>query len=155
MLRAAPSPVLWWLAAVATVGLVLASAKAHGRQIRLEREQQGFFHVDFRRENPPGVEAIWRTDRRVFWPTFAVGAVFAVLWAFQAIEAADLGSAGFLLVWAFAASFVVAGLLSWSRLSYRARLDMPPPSRRATWGSVAWWLLVAVAAALVAVSFQV
>ena len=144
----------WWLAAVATVALVLAAAKAHGRQVRLEREQQGHFHVDFGTRNPPEVEAIWRRDRRLFWPTFAVGAVFAAFWAFQAIVRADLVFAGFLLVWAFAAAFTVAGLASWLRI---ARHDGGDAAwhRTAFRGSLAWWGLVAVAAALVAVGFQV
>ena len=31
--------------------------------------------VDFMKENPPWVEALWRKDRRRFWPTFAVAIV--------------------------------------------------------------------------------
>ena len=142
---------LWWLATLATVALVLAAAKAHGRQIRLEREQQGFFEVDFRKANPPPVEAIWRTDRRIFWPVFAVLALLAGYWAFNAIVAADLGFAALLLAWGFAAAFTVAGLASWWR-SARREGGEPTWHRAAFRGSLGWWSLVAMAAALVAVS---
>ena len=144
----------WWLAAVATVALILVAAKAHGRQVRLEREQQGVFAVDFRRDNPPAVEAIWRTDRRVFWPTFAVAAAAGlVMVLFLALRPADLvlGSS-FVLAWAFATSFIVAGLASWMRMMRRRKGPLPW-RRRANLGSLGWWLGVAVAAALVALAF--
>lgn len=144
----------WWLPAVGTVALVLASAKAHGRQIRLEREQQGFFRVDFRAQNPPEVEGIWRMDRRIFWAVFALGAVFAVFWAALAFVAGDLAFAGFLLAWSFAAAFVVAGLTSWLRVARREGGE-PAWHRAALRGSLGWWGLVAVGAALVALAFQV
>ncbi|HUR24556.1 MAG TPA: hypothetical protein VM327_00890 [Candidatus Thermoplasmatota archaeon] len=141
----------WWLAAVATVALVLAAAKAHGRQIRLEREQQGYFRVDFRSQNPAAVEAIWRTDRRLFWPAAAVlAAVGVVLVLWTALQPSDLAVGfGFVVGWAFAGGFIVAGLASWVRLTRRDQGPLPW-RKRAQVGSVGWWLAVAAAAALVA-----
>jgi hypothetical protein len=143
----------WWLAAVATVALVLVAAKAHGRQIRLEREQQGYFRVDFRSQNPAAVEAIWRMDRRIFWPTFALGAAFAVFYAVMALFPRDLAVAGFIVAWSFAAAFAVAGLASWLRMARRDQGPLPW-RKRAQQGSVGWWLAVAAAAALVALAFR-
>ena len=106
---------LWWLAVAATVALILAAAKAHGRQVRLEREQQGHFRVDFRTRNPPAVEAIWRTDRRIFWPVFAVVALLAAYWAFNAIVARREG----------------AGMSSRERSASRPQLSRPATTKAA------------------------
>jgi len=144
----------WWLAALATVVLVLVAAKAHGRQVRIEREQQGVFAVDFRRQNPAPVEAVWRADRRLFWPSFAGAAgLGSVLVLFTALRPADLAwGFGFVLAWAFALAFVVAGLSSWARMVRRNQGPLPW-RRRANAGSVGWWLGVAALAALVALAF--
>lgn len=144
----------WWLAAVGTVALVLLAAKAHGRQIRLEREQQGYFRVDFRSQNPAAVEAIWRRDRRVFWPTFAVFAGLAVAYFLFLLIVWRIERESWFLIlvwlaWAFAASFAVAGLVSWFRMANREQGPLPW-RRRAMAGSAGWWLAVAAAAALVA-----
>lgn len=146
----------WWLTLAATVLLVLAAAKAHGRQVRLEREQQGFFSVDFRRQNPPGVEAIWRNDRHVFWPVLAalalgVMAALAVGWARTDIPPGG-DELAIYLGWAFAASFVLAGLASWQRILHREGGDGAWRGA-ALRGSIGWWSVVAAAAALVAASF--
>lgn len=143
----------WWLTLAATLALVLAAAKAHGRQVRLEREQQGFFSVDFRSQNPPEVEAIWRSDRRVFWPllvAFACGVTGALAWSWSSTgipPGAD--ELAIYSGWAFTASFVLAGLASWLRLARREGRDAVW-QRAAQRGSIGWWALVAGAAALVA-----
>ncbi len=66
---------IFWIELGLGVILLYLTAKAHGRQIRLEREFEGYMEVDFMKENPPWVEALWRKDRRRFWPTFAVATV--------------------------------------------------------------------------------
>src|SRR5690349_19131953 len=123
---------------MAFLALILLAAKAHGRQIRLEREAKGVFSVDFRAQNPPEVEAIWRRDRRTFWPAAVVvataGIVFTVLLALRPLDLVE--GIGVSLALGFAAGFVVAGLASWFRLG------------RSGWASVGWWLAVAAAATL-------
>ena len=140
-----------WAAVLSSTALVLVAAKAHGRQVRLEREQKGVFRVDFRSRsgNPAAVEAIWRRDRLAFWPAFAGFAVLA--------EGATLARGvpawhlAFAAAWAFAAAFIVAGLASWVRLAGRKEGPLPW-RRRAQLGSAGWWTGVAAAAALVALS---
>lgn len=141
----------WWLAAIATVVLVAAAAKAHGRQIRLEREQQGYFRVDFRARNPAAVEAIWRTDRRIFWPVFAVlamGVLVLVVWNRPPIT--DAGWVGFTLALALVCAFMVAGAASWVRAFRR---EPHPWSNRALRGSLAWWSAVLAAGWLVQLAY--
>ena len=121
----------WLLLGMALVAWILLAAKAHGRQVRLEREAKGVFAVDFGGTNPPEVEAIWKRDRRIFWPTLVVLSsvlVGAGLW----LDDLELMVAG--VPMAFASSFVVAGLASWSRLG------------GSDWRSFGWWTLVAAAA---------
>lgn len=127
-----------WLGALLGVGALLVAAKAHGRQVRLEREAAGYHDVVFGGTNPPLVEALWRRDRIRYW-SFAIPAALALgtlAWrtrggAFAALVA---------LLWAPTAAFHVAGL--WSLAAQKGR------------GGVHWWIasacaaVVAVAAAL-------
>lgn len=136
----------WGLAALALAGWVLAAAKAHGRQIRIEREQQGVFHVDFRGPNPASVEEIWRRDRRLFWACFAV---FALGVAASALLAGEWAVASLAAPAAFALAFTIAGIASWVRMALRRKGPLPW-RRRAHAGSAAWWGLVVVAVALMA-----
>lgn len=137
-----------WTLAGATLLLVLLGAKAHGRQIRIEREQQGHWKVDFRAsDNPSFVLDLWRKDRIVFWTVFASGCIAAAGASLADDGVAGLGRAGSALVWlgwAFAASFCFAGLLSLNRLLHRDRGE-PKWLRKVRWESVGWWTLVAVA----------
>ena len=57
--------------------MFLATAKLHGRQLRLEREQAGVTEVSFGRgaKNDPFVVALWRRERYIFWPTAAATAI--------------------------------------------------------------------------------
>src|SRR3954462_12053852 len=55
------------LLVAASIALFFAAAKAHGRQLRLERELEGHFEVQFGGKNPPWVEALWRAERFRFW----------------------------------------------------------------------------------------
>jgi len=72
-------PGLFWIELGLGVVLLFLSAKAHGRQIRLERELEGYMEVDFMKENPPWVEALWRTDRRRYWATVPIAIAVLVL----------------------------------------------------------------------------
>lgn len=141
-----------WTLAAATAALILVSAKAHGRQVRVEREQQGHWKVDFRAsDNPAFVLDLWRKDRIVFWTVFASGCIAAAGWSLAGDGVAGLGRAGSALVWlgwAFAASFCFAGLLSLNRLLHRDQGDARWP-RKVRWASVGWWTLVAVAIGVV------
>src|SRR4051812_1206685 len=69
---------LLWIASVA---LFLIAAKAHGRELRLEREAAGFFHIVFGGENPSFVDALWRAERIRFWtlaPLFALASALVL-----------------------------------------------------------------------------
>lgn len=137
-------PVPLWLTLAALAAWTLAAAKAHGRQVRIEREQQGIFHVDFGGQNPASVERIWREDRRVFWPAFAL---LALLLAGVALLGGDPLRAAVALPAAFAAAFMAAGAASWIRMARRRQ--GPLPWRRRAWlGSVGWWSLALASAAL-------
>src|SRR5688572_10735117 len=114
----------WVLLGIGLVAWILLAAKAHGRQVRLEREAKGVFKVVFGGTNPPEVEAIWRRDRRIFWTTMATLSV-VLLVAGVGLDRFELLVAAIPI--AFASSFVVAGLASWSRLG------------GAGWASFAWW----------------
>ena len=61
-----------WLTLGIGAGAVLAAAKAHGRQLRIERELAGYFQVRFGGQNPEWVEAFWRRERAYFWSTAVV-----------------------------------------------------------------------------------
>jgi hypothetical protein len=137
-------PVPWWLTAAALLAWVVAAAKAHGRQVRIEREQQGVFHVDFGGQNPASVERIWRQDRRLFWPCFAL---LALLLAGAALLAGDALRLAYSFPAAFAFAFMAAGAASWIRMGRRKKGPLPW-RRRAWWGSVAWWSLAAALAVL-------
>lgn len=111
---------------------MLVAAKAHGRQVRLEREHAGYHDVAFGGTNPPFVEKLWRRDRVRFWvvaPLAMVALVAVLFWR---------GGASWLLALSIPAGmtvgFVVAGLRSWRGLS--------SPSADEQRGSVAWWALV-------------
>lgn len=130
--RVVPSLALTLVLASATM---LVAAKAHGRQVRLERELAGHNEVVFGGANAPFVEALWRRDRVRFWSVAPVAgvAVGAALWAWRgpawALAAAPLG---------MLAGFVVAGLRSW--------LGLAREGGAGGRGSVAWWALVAAGA---------
>lgn len=114
-----------WLAALVGVPALLVAAKAHGRQVRLEREAAGYHSVEFGGSNPEFVERLWRRDRIRFWsivPLVAIvlgGALFFALrsWALVFVAA---------LLWAPIVGFFYAGLRSFA--AQRGR------------GGVAWWV---------------
>jgi hypothetical protein len=131
------------LQAAAALALVLAAAKAHGRQLRLEREQAGHA-AGFRGPNDPFVETLWRNDRIGFWTlALALGAA-GVLWS---LAAGGLGSNAFwgrlplTLCWALAGAFFVMGVQSLWRLADK---DAKGWESHAIGTSFLWWTLVAL-----------
>ena len=134
-----------------SVGLLLAAAKAHGRQVRLERELEGHHEVVFGGDNPAFVVGLWRRDRVRYWTVAPLAALlFGALawwlrpgwgWALVAV-----------LLWAPVAGFATAGLLSLAALQGRMREKSPPAGwrRDAARGSLLWWGLAAALAAGVA-----
>ena len=56
-----------WVVLVFGVATFLVAAKTHGRQLRLERELAGYWHVTFGAQNPAFVEALWRRERILYW----------------------------------------------------------------------------------------
>ncbi|MES2155333.1 MAG: hypothetical protein V4510_09385 [bacterium] len=140
----------WALAAetVATLALILISAKAHGRQIRLERERFGVWRVDFRADNDARVEALWRRDRVWFWglyPIFLlVGLVVVAVW----VKPEGAAWAAWIAVaagWALCGSFIAMGLASSFRLMQAMKEGVPSEEwRRAGHReSLLWWTFVA------------
>ena len=134
-------PALFWIELVLGIVLLFLTAKAHGRQIRLERELEGYMEVDFMGENPPWVEALWRKDRRRFWTTLPIAAivlaavgilVLPVRFGTEPLGSPILGAvllAGAL--WPFAVSFTMNGIQSALRLRTALR-EMPPDGAHGT-----------------------
>ncbi|MEA3200144.1 MAG: hypothetical protein QOE90_1572 [Thermoplasmata archaeon] len=118
-------------AALAGLLLVLLAAKAHGRQVRLERESAGLGgEVDFR-DPPPRVALLWRRDRIRYWITLP-----ALALALPALGAlARLAWPQLLLLALVAAPTLAFALLG---LDSARRVAQP----RATW---AWWGALALA----------
>lgn len=141
------------LAVFLTLSLVtmLAAAKAHGRQVRLEREHAGFHDVRFGGDNPPFVEALWRRDRVRFWSSFPVFlALAAALLYVRDGVGAHLFAAP---LFAGILAFTLAGLRSHASL-LRAMRTTPAEAvwrRGAMRGSAAWWTLVLVGGIVVVV----
>jgi hypothetical protein len=157
-----------------SLGLFLASAKAHGRQLRLEREKAGYFEVVFGGKNPAFVEGLWKQERLLFWSLAGAVCAFALAYAVAArrfgwdipfcAAASGLGASAappwwllplWAFVWPFCLAFILTGILSGWRL--RMALVSGPPADSA-WlaaarlGSLGWWSCVAVLALMVAVA---
>jgi hypothetical protein len=124
--------------ALAALALVLAAAKAHGRQLRLEREQAGHPEANFRGPNDPWVETLWRNDRIGFWTLcLALGAA-GLFWSLAGPlwERFPIS-----LAWAFAGAFFVMGVQSLWRLADK---DERGWESNAIGTSFLWWTLVAL-----------
>ena len=128
----------------AAVALILVAAKAHGRQLRIERTQAGYPTADFRGPSEPFVESLWRTDRIGFWTLFVALAAAGLFWS---LAVGGLGTASFLgrfplsLAWAFAGAFFVMGVQSLWRLADK---DEAGWTSNAIGTSFLWWTLVAL-----------
>jgi hypothetical protein len=164
-----------WLILALGAATFLVAAKAHGRQLRLERELAGYWHVTFGAENPPFVEALWHRERVVYWSLAAATALatigFRVLaprfaWSLP-VEGTPTGRSLigllFLHVLApFVVAFVATGLLSLGRFALAARSGTVsnrtlPESwlSHAAWGSAGWWLFtVAMGVALCVLAWR-
>lgn len=157
-----------WLLASLALGalLLLASAKAHGRQVRLERELEGHREVVFGGDNPPFVRALWRRDRIRVWSVALAAFLLLVLllvlgdagaaWlpGVFAQEGTFGGSLLLLPLWSLAAGFLVSGL--WSLRSLARRMEEKAAEaawrRDAARGSLLGWGVVAALAAASAVA---
>jgi hypothetical protein len=143
------------------VAFVLA-AKAHGRQIRLERELQGYHQVVFGGSNPPFVEALWRADRVRYWSITAGLAAGAVGLFFLArargwhwpFLGGGGGSAAWLALWgAPVVAFITCGL--WSLGRFVRAVEQKAGAVEAGWaseaiqGSTVWFAAAVLAAVLV------
>lgn len=136
-----------WPVAAASAALLLLAAKAHGRQVRVERERAGYDHVVFGGDNPPHVEALWARDRRRYW-TFVPPAAVALAGAAWLARPGDWGLALVAaLLWAPTMGFVFAGLRSLAEFGRVEPRKDEAWARRAQRGSAAWWAAVALAAA--------
>jgi hypothetical protein len=147
--------VIFPLVPAVSLVLLLVAAKAHGRQVRLERERAGYHEVVFGGENPPFVEALWRRDRVGYWTVVPAAALVlgAAAWRVGAGWAWLLTA---VLLWAPTMGFVALGLASLGRLLRGAgsqETEEKERRRAAVRGSVAWWGaagLLALAVALLA-----
>jgi hypothetical protein len=140
-----PLPVLLNLA------LLLAAAKAHGRQMRMERLARGHAIAGFARGvNPPWVEARWAWERRLFWGLYP---------ALLGLCTGLLGWTWPLPLEVFSLDLSLMGLLAWGRLERDWRADPAGITGRQGAGwmgmvrreSAAWWALVAGLAAFLRV----
>jgi hypothetical protein len=146
------------LLASSVVAFLLA-AKAHGRQLRLERELEGYHRVVFGGTNPPFVEALWRADRVRYW-SIAVGVAVVVLGLYVLTRAEEWrwpflhgggGSVTWLAVWgSMVTAFLACGFWSLTRFLYAVSEKLVGAMdaewvRESLQGS-AWWFTAAVLA---------
>lgn len=130
-----------------SIAAFLAAAKAHGRQLRLERELAGYWQVTFGASNPPFVEALWRRERFLFWGTVVVVELFSL--ALRGLAPSPLLH----LLLPAVSAFTVTGFLSLGRLvaaSRRAVNLREGWMHGAMWGSVLWWSITFLLIAMIA-----
>jgi hypothetical protein len=144
----------------ASVVAFILAAKAHGRQIRLERELAGHHHVVFGTgTNPPYVEMLWRADRVRYWSIVA-GVAVAVLGLYALTRAQGWrwpflhgggASVAWLVVWgSMVTAFLLCGLWSLARFhsASSARLFGPVDAEwlHESFQGSAWWFTAAALA---------
>jgi hypothetical protein len=149
-----------------TAGVMILFAKAHGRQVRLQRELRGYASVDFTSDaNPAWVEELWKRDRQRFWPVLAFVAALGLAGALLLFPGslplpfetdaqgprAPWWDALVVLGWALIAAFATAGIAGWAEFTRDAQGVEAKQSKEwitdARRGSVAWWGLAFAAAA--------
>jgi hypothetical protein len=120
--------------AASLVTFILA-AKAHGRELRLERVVAGIEQVTFGGSNPPFVDALWAAERLRFWVATPILSVIVIVGL--AMAGASRWTVGFAaLLWSPAVVFLVLGVASIVRAGGLERPGLG--------GSIAWWSVVAV-----------
>jgi hypothetical protein len=125
----------------ASVATFILAAKAHGRELRLEREAAGILRVVFGGDNPPFVDALWAAERLRFWiATPLLSLTLAVVLVIAGASRSTIALAS--LSWAPAVVLMVLGLSSIARAGGLARAELC--------GSVGWWSLVIGGFAVVA-----
>lgn len=117
-----------WLGALLGVPALIVAAKAHGRQVRLEREAAGYHAVQFGGSNPAFVERLWRRDRIRFWTSASVAAV-------------ALGASAFFLAGDIALALVAAFL--WAPIVGFFYAGLRGFAEERGKGGIAWWALAA------------
>jgi hypothetical protein len=150
------------IAVVATsVAAFLMAAKAHGRQVRLERQLAGYWDVTFGAPNPPFVEALWMRERIVVWSIAMMLAAIAMGYLYVARQRGwplPLESGWLAVLWTVVAApavlaFTFSGFASAARFASRLSHMASAPDwvAAAVRGSVAWWAATVGLAAVVAV----
>lgn len=145
---------VYWATVVFSFVQFVVAAKVHGRQLRLERELEGYWEVQFGTgKNPPWVETLWRRDRIRFWvlaPSYGLlfGAYVSLghHWGLPIPSFGDPGL-GILLVvvllWAPTATFLTLALASYRRftraLKRPASPGAPPRREAARRQHPGWW----------------
>jgi hypothetical protein len=120
--------------AASFVTFILA-AKAHGRELRLERVVAGIEQVSFGGSNPAFVDALWAAERMRFWvATPILSVVLIVALALAGTSRWTIGFAS--LLWAPSVVFVVLGVASIVRGGGLERVGLG--------GSLAWWSAVMI-----------
>lgn len=125
----------------ASLATFILAAKAHGRELRLERVVAGIQQVTFGGANPAFVGELWTAERMRFWvATPLLSLILVVALGFAGASRPTLGFAT--LLWSPSVVFTVLGLASIYRAGGLGRADLG--------GSIAWWSLVLMGFALVA-----
>ena len=105
---------------IASVAAYLLAAKAHGLQLRVERELAGYFEVTFRAKNPDFVEALWSRERIIYWSIAAALIAGGIAYGFLAsrkawplpLQRSRVGLFLLSVAWPLTAAFLIAGLVS-------------------------------------------
>ena len=135
---------------LASIALFFASAKAHGRQLRLEREFEGHYSVQFGGKNHPWVDALWRAERYRFWSLLAACEIVFLFFSLKHPFSWKLLPIG--VGWIPSFAFSITGGLSLLRLTKaiiaRTRSSTSHINLRPDWAvsavitSSLWWILV-------------
>jgi hypothetical protein len=125
----------------ASLATFILAAKAHGRELRLERVVAGIHQVTFGGDNPAFVDTLWAAERMRFWvATPVLSLILVAVLAFAGASRSTLGFAT--LLWSPSVVFTVLGIASIHRAGGLHRAELG--------GSIALWSLVLLGFALVA-----